>query len=906
MELKDLGVGIHLIHGPNETGKSTLISAIARAFFDRYNTQDQEIRSLRPWGTELAPRVTLEFEAQGNVYRLDKRFLDEESSALSEWNGSRFERVADSVKADDRVRGFLLGSASRSGAASMSNWGLARLLWMTQNLATRMSAPGLDETLRQHLLGTLGSAVLCEGEQKLVTGLDQAYDAYYTAAKGSEKKGSPLYEARERLARAEEVLAQCKSKWDEVSRWNESAIDAQSRLQVIESERKNADTEISTLQIRTREELETENFLKVKDQELLALLERWKSLNLAHLEILDLERNLKSHQGNVSTLEPKITELNQALTLLEAQLKEATTAAQASSEDSARLSQELAAAAQNAELRSLAREREILAALETSAKGLEQELHLKKVEYASRKRPKESDLAEVRAWTHELDGLRARIADQGIEVHVKSERPDQRIQWQSDVDNLQSSETTPGDLVFRCLDGGELVIPGFGRITIRSGAEDSKKLKLRLEETQFKIKTKLDSLSVMTLEELQILRHSTLEIETNGQAQRAALNSALSPRFKSVADVSVEIARIESSFSQKLAAAGLEAAAFQTKSAGEEGTPQPNLRERALQAKLNAEAAARARNQLEGQVSSSRVTLDEARKKFDASRQSAELLLAQLLAKLATHGGRENLDQNVGALALEKNSLEQEQAALSRRLPPPSSRASLRLAVRLRERDDIGRREEAARREFDQASALLDHAQGEGYYSKLAAAEEERAMAIELLSRRLAQAQGARVLRSLAHAKRERMNSGLLAPIESKVSAIFQEIRGEKIAPLGLTLSHDLEQVSVNAMSGAKSKGGGETKNNALDVLSLGTQEQAMFALRLAFGELLASRGDHPEPQLVVLDDPLVNADPERQARAREILRRASNKLQILILTARPDDYRSLNPKEYDLAALKA
>src|SRR4051812_39822062 len=94
VELSGLGLGLPLIHGPNETGKLALVSVLARAFFDRSITQQKDIRALRPGGTELAPRVTVEFETQGKRFRLEKKFLDEEGSSLSEWSGERFERVA--------------------------------------------------------------------------------------------------------------------------------------------------------------------------------------------------------------------------------------------------------------------------------------------------------------------------------------------------------------------------------------------------------------------------------------------------------------------------------------------------------------------------------------------------------------------------------------------------------------------------------------------------------------------------------------------------------------------------------------------------------------------------------------------------------------------------------------------
>jgi len=129
------------------------------------------------------------------------------------------------------------------------------------------------------------------------------------------------------------------------------------------------------------------------------------------------------------------------------------------------------------------------------------------------------------------------------------------------------------------------------------------------------------------------------------------------------------------------------------------------------------------------------------------------------------------------------------------------------------------------------------------------------------------------------------------------VSEIFNTLRGP-LAGGGSRLSFGSELHEMSVMSTAGNEAG-------LESLSLGTQDQAMLALRLAFGQMLSERGENPEPQLIVLDDPLVNADPERQARALELLKKASAKMQILILTARPEDYRILAPKEYDLANLK-
>ena len=49
------GDGLNMIFGPNETGKSTLIEATARALFDGYTVTGDAIESMRPWGTPSIP-----------------------------------------------------------------------------------------------------------------------------------------------------------------------------------------------------------------------------------------------------------------------------------------------------------------------------------------------------------------------------------------------------------------------------------------------------------------------------------------------------------------------------------------------------------------------------------------------------------------------------------------------------------------------------------------------------------------------------------------------------------------------------------------------------------------------------------------------------------------------------------
>ena len=68
------------------------------------------------------------------------------------------------------------------------------------------------------------------------------------------------------------------------------------------------------------------------------------------------------------------------------------------------------------------------------------------------------------------------------------------------------------------------------------------------------------------------------------------------------------------------------------------------------------------------------------------------------------------------------------------------------------------------------------------------------------------------------------------------------------------------------------------------DFLSYGTKEQLAVLTRLAFAELMLDRG---KPATVILDDALVFSDDDRIETMFDLLMRAGEKVQIIVLTCR-------------------
>ena len=95
-----LRTGINVLAAPNETGKSTFLRAAARALFDKHTCKDDEIRSLQPTGSDLAPQIAVVFEHVGKRYRVVKRFLNNPESQFNEWGGNDWQLMADGDAAD--------------------------------------------------------------------------------------------------------------------------------------------------------------------------------------------------------------------------------------------------------------------------------------------------------------------------------------------------------------------------------------------------------------------------------------------------------------------------------------------------------------------------------------------------------------------------------------------------------------------------------------------------------------------------------------------------------------------------------------------------------------------------------------------------------------------------------------
>jgi exonuclease SbcC len=110
----------------------------------------------------------------------------------------------------------------------------------------------------------------------------------------------------------------------------------------------------------------------------------------------------------------------------------------------------------------------------------------------------------------------------------------------------------------------------------------------------------------------------------------------------------------------------------------------------------------------------------------------------------------------------------------------------------------------------------------------------------------------------------------------------FQELFLEYLSPLtGYRYSHArMEEALPKSIAAA-----GDTAPLPLELLSCGTISGVALALRLAMARYLLGENEG----FIVMDDPLVDLDPERKKQAAVVLQKAAENKQIIITTFDPD-----------------
>ncbi|MEX2528240.1 MAG: SMC family ATPase [Gemmatimonadota bacterium] len=885
-----------VVHGPNESGKSTLVEAMHRALFLSHKVGGQVRDAMLRQPTGGHPEVEVDFEREGAVWSLWKRFGGRSGGDVSLKTPEG--KVLTGAEAEDRLAQLVgmnpVTSGGGAARALQERWGH---LWVWQgtageNLLSLPAGPDVYEhgklVARLQEVGEV--SVQSALDQEVVTGIEARWSKVFTPG-GQVRAGSPLKKALADQASAQVERDGIQARLKEQEEAQRLHLEATRRLDETEAELPHEETRLRELKARLEQARELKRnldqeltLLEPKRGELKRLTDDAAAIQAAQATLTQLAGDLGPGQQKLAGLQARQHEvLSRRTELREEKQKQDETLrgfrervqAGMNRSHQARLTLQVhelerAAEVQEKLRRALATLDERLASLpvmgETDIQGL-------------RERVQARDLAQAELRSLAA-GVRAVRAGSRVEVDG-AELLEGELRQITDQARL-----TVGDSV-------ELeLIPG--------GGGSTQEVRDRVEEAENRLAREQERLGVEGVDEaLEILaKHQAIARERTDLVARSAPNTGNtgSGMWESSGDPAQELTEASEALRHLEGDAHLEPLAevdpaLVARLAGEEMDLQAQLKE--TQAELS---------RIQGALDAAQTALDDlgseiqeasgALQAQETERASAENRVQMILEK---HGSGDALQAAVKAVGAEVEAREKAIAHKGQELAGfdvdalegERTRTQARISQLTETREQVA----AERNRLEGALATGAGLDLDGELEQQEVELESLSAEVDRLER---EAEMLQLLKDLLEEEQNRLATQFSAPLQRGMEAYLRCI---------------VQEASTSAINYEAGQGfhdlrwrRGDGVAWEFDALSGGAREQLMAALRLAMAEVLAGvddgggaksgevGGGADRPGLpVVFDDSFVNADPRRMEGVNRMLQRAADRgLQVLVFTCDP------------------
>ena len=872
-----------LIHGPNESGKSTLAEAIHSALFlkAKGNTNFHKAMESNHGGTT---EVELQFEARGRVHDLRKTFGSSGNTTLH----SESQATLNGSAAEEYLAKLLDVNGSVSGGGiemkMEKRWGH---LWVRQGTSDATPLESVEESqskLRDKLQASSGQSILCSPVDNIVIEALQIWEKSNLTNTGKAKAKSDLEIAKNALAAAKIAAENIQAKLKELHQVAKNYAQAESDIARHKKNKDDAETELKTIDSK----LKTVNTLreqsKEKTRQRKTCEEVLVELTDTHGEICELENQLKAKQIAAT---PKQKQIETLLTESETKLddyEKARKAREATSKSLTRLRS--VADTLQAHYESLQKAK-VISELKNQLNQIET-LNASKKEISKKIAPLEDftpdAIDQLEATERNLDEAKLTLksyalqievlkADESIELDGRSLDKGQKEILSHTAELEIGSKTlirlTPGggvnleDARTACDEAATALSEAIKKLGVDSveAARAKARQRANLSNDLEKLEEKLEEANANESED-------ELAEAEKVQLQLLARRDAALPRDESIkfsdhlkdAEASNKEARISLTEANQtyIEAESEETAARKA---------YDNVAESLTQAKEAHKKESEAINSLESKLEYAREksgdtqtrinAINKAQGKFDQSKVAEENIIKQL-------------DE------LEADELEIKAKRLKESIDKDNEKLKDANVVKVEARTELrSSGNQDPETEFKEAEAERDRYQKR--YDQLKHQAEVRQY---LLSR--------------LQAARQATTSALAKPLEDAVNPYLKLLFGGSNAQLHWAEDGSkLERLKLDRTD--KQKGLFTFEN-----LSHGTREQVALALRLAIAQLLAA--DHDGCLPLVLDDAFTHADKDRLEKLKSLIYQASQSgLQILLLSCHPENYNGLSASEVNL-----
>ncbi|HUZ94699.1 MAG TPA: AAA family ATPase [Edaphobacter sp.] len=848
--------GVNLLVGQNELGKSTLLEAINGVIFEKAKSQTELVRSFRHFVNGTVPEVELAFNLDGTSWTIRKRFAGQAGKAVLTSSDRR--RFEDEAAETELQR--LLEFASRRGGGEPGIWGT---LWVRQGRS--FGDAKLDDAGRRTLQGCIEAqvGVVTGGERgrKIPIAIEQALGEMIST-RGPRGK---FKDAKDRLAETEVRVNQLGEKRREI-------FDYMDILARLKRERKdlqvdwNEETHRRELdEARTRRtaaatkaaEIEAaRNAAKLAEER--AARERTAVTNRAELarEVALIEAEIKGLRDEIGRAEIYRNETNLLVETCEKRLADLRDQARLAGEQSRRLERIRSVSSLRTEIEQHEATLAKAADLQAAADRLS--------ELIGQITATDEAVLRIEAADTELSGAKAALSAVATTVSLAIETVALgRVR-------LDGAPLDTPAISLAIVAKTTIGVEGVGEIVVEPQIDDRDAIleRLRLAEN-----TLMAALETARAENLTAARHALAErreLERQLAEVRRGI-AGLAPRdpsTKLAAGLDARQTRVSELRGRlKTELDGLTLSALPT--AAEIAKEIAETHDRAEQLAIDIQAAEAALDGPKGVLVEASTTLQEHEHRLAGRQGTLESKQAALAAGRA-QSSDEELSAHATALTLRAN---EQQTALTT-LENSQGETVEAIDIRIKRLETAGRNHQDAlatlNNEITRLTTLIEASEGAGVEEALEIAKAEQA---RLEAAVKGYEEEAAVLQLLQQALREAEREAkalYLAPVVSRVQPYLRML----LPGTNLVLDENLS-ISAIERNGAAEEFGR---------LSEGTQEQLAVLTRLAFAELLLKQG---RPATVILDDALAFSDDQRIERMFDILMRAGESVQIIVLTCR-------------------
>lgn len=303
-------VPIVVFFAPNGSGKTSLFRAVRTCLFGKPHTSgDSAMKEFVTWGKSEIPRVSVEFQTGGRLYRVTKEYgalvgrRKEAQCQLEEFDGKRWRSAAHAGEAEEQMKSILQKKES-----------LARLLWVDQGTLA-LSLGEEDKLALRRQVETILKVMVTDKNQEFRALLGERLARWFRA-KGKPVKSSPLEECKRQIEETKKIFSEKQGEQREAAQIEENLQDIRGQIATEERGLNQMSLELEVLEKqvnvikdkRARWEDVQKNFNYAKER-FEATKAGLKERERIEKSIKEAEQKMKSEQARLKAVQAELKEI---------------------------------------------------------------------------------------------------------------------------------------------------------------------------------------------------------------------------------------------------------------------------------------------------------------------------------------------------------------------------------------------------------------------------------------------------------------------------------------------------------------------------------------------------------------------------------------------------------------------